>query len=188
MTTHKESPLLVEDVLSWFGVQKVKVTMHWYLIFFLAHNCFPFTANIMKLHTKGGRGGGGSCPVRTAPSQSSFLNTVRLEKAAKLSFKPNCTLINSSFKLKNLPFLPPKWGLWRNVHWCPIGEYHWWYLTCVKYIILYEYHILYGVTLYKYHIFTGWHCRLSPRGNIVNQGRTEVDNAFRGEKIYYVTP
>ena len=36
--------------------------------------------------------------------------------------------------------------------------------------------------------FTGWHCRLSPRGNIVNRGGAKVDNAFRGVTIYYVTP
>ena len=27
--------------------------------------------------------------------------------------------------------------------------------------------------IYKYHLFTGWHCRLSPRGNIVDQGGAE---------------
>ena len=37
-------------------------------------------------------------------------------------------------------------------------------------------------------LFTGWHCRLLPRGNIVNRGGAEVDNAFRGVTIYYVTP
>ena len=29
--------------------------------------------------------------------------------------------------------------------------------------------------------FTGWHCSLSPRGNIGNRGGAEVDNAFRGD-------
>ena len=28
--------------------------------------------------------------------------------------------------------------------------------------------------------FTGWHCRLSPRGNIVDWGEAEVDNASEG--------
>ena len=36
-------------------------------------------------------------------------------------------------------------------------------------------------------LFTGWHCRLSPRGNIVNRGGAEFDNAFRGVTIYNVT-
>ena len=32
----------------------------------------------------------------------------------------------------------------------------------------------------------GWHGRLSPQGNIVDQGGAEVDNAFRGVTIYDV--
>ena len=31
--------------------QKVKVTMQW-LLFFMAHNCFPFTSAIIKLHAQ----------------------------------------------------------------------------------------------------------------------------------------
>ena len=34
--------------------------------------------------------------------------------------------------------------------------------------------------------FTGWHGRLSPRGNIVDRGGAEVVNAFRGVTIYHV--
>ena len=41
--------------------------------------------------------------------------------------------------------------------------------------ILYKYNILYGVTYYiNITFFTGWHCRLSPRGNIVDRGGAEV--------------
>ena len=36
--------------------------------------------------------------------------------------------------------------------------------------------------------FTGWHGRLSPRGNIVDRGGAEVDNAFQGVTIYHVIP
>ena len=36
--------------------------------------------------------------------------------------------------------------------------------------------------------FTGWHCRLSTRGHIVERGGAEVDNAFRGVTFYHVTP
>ena len=34
--------------------------------------------------------------------------------------------------------------------------------------------------------FTGWQGRLSPRGNIVDRGGAEVDNAFQGVTIYHV--
>ena len=36
--------------------------------------------------------------------------------------------------------------------------------------------------------FTGWHGRLSTRGNIVSKGGAEVDNAFQGVAIYHVIP
>ena len=36
--------------------------------------------------------------------------------------------------------------------------------------------------------FTEWHGRLSSRGNIVDGGGAEVDNAFRGVTIYHVHP
>ena len=36
--------------------------------------------------------------------------------------------------------------------------------------------------------FTGWHDRLSSRGNIVYRGGAEVDNAFRGVTIYHLIP
>ena len=42
--------------------------------------------------------------------------------------------------------------------------------------------------VYKYHIFTGWHCRLSTRGNVVNRDGAEVDSAYRGVTIYFIIP
>ena len=43
-------------------------------------------------------------------------------------------------------------------------------------------------TLYQYNIFTGRHGGVSPRGNIVDRGGAEVDNALRGVTIYHVIP
>ena len=43
--------------------------------------------------------------------------------------------------------------------------------------IIYIYYILYGVTL-----------KIVTRGNIVDWGGADVDNAFRGVTIYHITP
>ena len=53
------------------------------------------------------------------------------------------------------------------------------YVPAFRYLAIYVRRVL-----YKHHIFTGLHCRLSPQGNIVNRGGAEVDNALRGVTIY----
>ena len=52
--------------------------------------------------------------------------------------------------------------------------------------LVYKYHIFTGWHYINITFFTGWRCRLSPRGNIVDRGGAEVDNAFRGVTIYHI--